>query len=128
MPIKINFDHQGNNVNKGRNNEELENKKVNFKLLTVFASVFAFIILTLVIITIFFGYNRSNQPEENGQTPTPTPNINQEINSPSNYATDSALLQIEQNVDKIEIELLETDLKEANLNLPSLNMEIEFED
>jgi len=128
MPIKINFDHQGNNVNKGRNNEELENKKVNFKLLTVFASVFAFIILTLVIITIFFGYNRPNQPEENRQTPTPTPNINQEINSPSNYATDSALLQIEQNVDKIEIELLETDLKEANLNLPSLNMEIEFED
>lgn len=95
----------------------------------VFASVFAGLIIVLIFITIFFGYNQQNQQEKNNkQISTPTPTINQKIDSPSNYATDSALLQIEKRVDQIEIELLETDLKESGLNLPNLNMEIEFDD
>jgi len=122
VPIKIDFLGKKQNTNN-------HHKGKSIKLLMVFASVFAGLIIILIFITIFFGYNQQNQQEENNkQIPSPTPTIIQEINSPSNYATDSALLQIEKRVDQIEIELLETDLKESGLNLPNLNMEIEFED
>ncbi len=122
MPIKINF-------LKNKQNTGNHPQGKNIKFLMIFASVFAGLIIILIFITIFFGYNQQNQQEENNkQIPSPTPTIIQEINSPSNYATDSDLLKIEKRVDQIEIELLETDLKESGLNLPNLNMEIEFKD
>lgn len=60
-------------------------------------------------------------------TPTPTP-FEEEITSPSIYATDSAILKIEAELKTIDQDLQSTDLKEVGLNPPVLDMEVEFEE
>jgi len=60
-------------------------------------------------------------------TPTPTP-FKEEITSPSAYATDSAILKIESELKTIDQDLQSTDLKEAGLNPPVLDMEVELEE
>lgn len=52
----------------------------------------------------------------------PTP-----ISSPSLYATDSAVLKIEDDLGNIETDLQTTDLKESSLMPPSLDWEVTFE-
>jgi len=59
-------------------------------------------------------------------TPTPTPILIEKITNPSFYATDSAILKIEEELKKIEQELDSTDLKENSLNLPVLDWEVKF--
>ena len=58
---------------------------------------------------------------------TPTPEEVQEISNPSPYANDLIILKIEQDIKRIDKELQETDLKEASLNPPLLDMDIKFE-
>lgn len=60
-------------------------------------------------------------------TPTPIP-FEEEITSPSIYATDSAILKIEAELKTIDQDLQSTDLKEVGLNPPVLDMEVEFEE
>lgn len=60
-------------------------------------------------------------------TPTPTP-FEEEITSPSIYATDSAILKIEADLKTIDQDLQSTDLKEVGLNPPVLDMEVKFEE
>lgn len=59
--------------------------------------------------------------------PSPTP-AEEKIASPSAYATDSAILKIEEEIEAIEEKLQSTDLKEAALNPPILDMKVEFEE
>lgn len=58
-------------------------------------------------------------------TPTPIPTL-VPIIAPSFYATDSAILSLEEEIKKTEIDLLNTDLKESSLNPPALDMNIKF--
>jgi hypothetical protein len=68
-------------------------------------------------------------PEEATTPPAPTPTpFEEKIASPSAYATDSAILRIESELESIEKELQETDLKEASLNPPVLDMDINFKE
>jgi hypothetical protein len=60
-------------------------------------------------------------------TPTPTP-FEEKIASPSAYATDSAILKIEQDLKTLDQDLQLTDLKETSLNPPALDWEVEFEE
>jgi len=60
--------------------------------------------------------------------PSPSPTPTEEIFAPSSYATDSAVLAIEEDIDTLEENLLETDLYETGLNPPVLDMEISFQE
>jgi len=57
--------------------------------------------------------------------PMPTPTLIPILPS-SPYATDSAILSIEENIKRREFDLLNTDLKDASLNPPSLDMDVKF--
>lgn len=57
--------------------------------------------------------------------PSPTPIITEATTrSSSPYATDSAVLKIEEDLKNLDQELQSTDLKEAGLNPPVLDMEV----
>ena len=56
---------------------------------------------------------------------TPTP-LREKTFPPSKYATDSAILEIQQNLVLIEKDLSETDLYETSLNPPVLDMRVSF--
>lgn len=57
--------------------------------------------------------------------PSPTPIVTKAITRlASPYATDSAILKIEEDIKNLEGELQTTDLKEAGLNPPVLDMEV----
>lgn len=93
-----------------------------------------FIITILVTILAFFGliFGLANikKVQEKGEvvslpSPSPTP-TGEEIITPSAYATDSAILAIEEDLKTLERDLLETDLSEAGLNPPVLDMEVSF--
>lgn len=60
--------------------------------------------------------------------PSPSPTPSEEITTPSAYATDSAVLAIEEDLETLEKDLLETDLYETGLNPPVLDMKIEFKE
>jgi hypothetical protein len=86
----------------------------------------AFLILLLILVNLLKKPSISPKPPSL-LTPTPTP-FEEEITSPSAYATDSAVLKIEAELKNIDQDLQSTDLKEAGLNPPVLDMEVKFED
>ena len=106
-----------------------EKTKVSKKFLILFSSVFASTLVILLTIAIILGFKQPQiKPleKEKNITPTPRQQVTQEISNPSSYATDSAILKIEQDLKEIDKQLQETDLKEASLNPPLLDMDIEF--
>jgi hypothetical protein len=73
-----------------------------------------------------------NQKKQNGggtiltvPSPTPTP-PEERIISPSAYATDPEILEIEKNLSALEKKLVEIDFYEAKLTPPSLDMKVNF--
>ncbi len=122
-PIKQNFE----NITSLR-----EKTKVSKKFLILFSSVFASTLVILLTIAIILGFKQPQikliklLEKEKNITPTPRQEVTQEISNPSSYATDSAILEIEQDLKEIDKQLQETDLKEASLNPPLLDMDIEF--
>lgn len=104
--------------------------KISKKYLIIFSSVFGATLISLLIVTILFGFKQTKVDlleKKIEEDITPTPEVIQEISNPSPYADDLIILKIEQDIKKIDKELQETDLKEASLNPPLLDMDIEFE-
>lgn len=108
-------------------NQEQKAKKVLPKKPIIFGGIFFGVLLILVLLAVFLNFPLSrSEPIMPSPTPTPFPTFIPEISNPSFYATDSAVLKIEEELKKIEQELETTDLKEANLNLPVLDWKIDF--
>lgn len=94
------------------------------------------IAIFLLAILILFGLSWAvtefkKVKKEKGIAPLPSPSptpIEEEITAPSAYATDSAVLAIEEDLKTLEKDLLETDLYETGLNPPVLDMKVEFKE
>lgn len=99
---------------------KLSRKMIDMVLL----AVLLFFALLLVLATI----KKIQEGEKLTPSPSPTPTPVEEIFTPSSYATDSAVLAIEENIQSIEKDLLETDLYETGLNPPVLDMRVEFKE
>jgi cytoskeletal protein RodZ len=65
----------------------------------------------------------TNNNQQPSPTPTPTPEY---VTNPSPYATDSAILEIEENIKSLEKHLQETDLKETGLTPPIIDLNVSF--
>ena len=102
------------------------------KPLFIFVGFFAGVLLILLGLAVFLGLNQAGRAPQPPIAPTPTPTppleFKEEIISPSFYATDEAILKIEQDLKTIDQQLQETDLKEAGLNPPVLDWEVEFKE
>ncbi len=105
-----------------------EKKTVNKKLI-IFTSLFGGVMVLLLAVSIFIGFNQqgSSQTVLQELTPTPTTEPKEEIISPSLYATDAAILKIEEEVENLNQKIQNTDLKESGLTPPVLEMGINFE-
>lgn len=104
--------------------------KFKIKLKTIYwmaGGVSGFLILLLVFASFFRHPGPPVPPPTPTPTSTPTP-IEEKIASPSAYATDSAILRVEADLGIIEEKLQSTDLREASLNPPVLDMDINFEE
>lgn len=89
------------------------------------AGGFTTVIIFLAIIFNVLVKPRPRQDVSTASAPIPTPTLAQTLPL-SLYATDSAILTIEENIKRREFNLLNTDLKEASLNPPSLDMDVKF--
>ena len=100
------------------------------KRLVVFVSVFGAALVLLLAVAIFTTFRQkvSDQLIPGKPTPTATTEFKEEITSPSPYATDAALLKIEEEVGNLEQKIQATDLKEVGLTPPVLEMEVNFEE
>ena len=107
-----------------------EKSAVPKKRLVVFVSVFGTALVLLLAVAIFTDFNQKDSSQSILEEPTPTitTEFKEEITSPSPYATDTALLKIEEEVESLDKKIQATDLKEAGLTLPVLEMEVDFEE
>lgn len=102
--------------------------KFKIALKTFFALAGGLLVLLVFLIIFLPQILKPTQPSAPSSSPTPEPTPGEEETaSPSAYATDSAILQIEEAVNDLEEELKSTDLKETGLNPPVLDMEVKFE-
>ena len=95
----------------------------------VFAGIFGGLLVLLLAAAIFLSFQQG-QPAtkiETKPTPTPTPEFKEEIIPPSPYATDTAILKMEEEIKNLDQQLTSADLKESGLNPPILEMKIQFE-
>ena len=110
--------------------EKLTRAKIK-KPILIFTIIFGSLLVILLSITIFFDFQQgkiTSQVETTpSPTPTPTTENKEEITSPSPYATDAAILKIEEEIKNLDQEIISTDLKESGLNPPKLEMKINFE-
>lgn len=112
-------------------NQDFENipvrqgKKTTF----VFAGIFGGLLVLLLAAAIFLSFHQGQPTTKIETKPTPTPTIGfkKEIISPSPYATDAAILKMEEEIKTLDQEITSADLKEAGLNPPVLEMKIKFE-
>ncbi len=100
------------------------------KRLIAFVSFFGTVLILLLAVAVFTSFSQKENETMSLEEPTPTETteFREELTSPSLYATDSALLKIEEEVKKLEEKIQGTDLKEAYLTPPLLEMGIDFKE
>lgn len=88
--------------------------------------IFGFLLLSTVIFIYVYRFISIN-PETKTElaAPTPMPLVLQEA-STSAYATDSAILKIETELQELKAQLETTDLDEASLQPPVLDLQVEY--
>lgn len=97
------------------------------KILYAAAGIFIFLVLVLLL-ALTQKQTASNGVPTPTSTPTPTPTpFMPTISSPSAYATDSAVLEIENDISSIVQQLQNVDLKENDILPPAINLNINFE-
>ena len=99
--------------------------KLNRKQLIVIALV---ILVLLAFILTLLQMKQLLDKRKVTPLPSPSPTPSEEISAPSAYATDSAVLAIEEDLETLEKDLLETNLYETGLNPPVLDMKVEFKE
>lgn len=101
-------------------------KSLNKKYLYIgIGGVFVILILIFLIVRTSLRVSHFKPPVFPSPSPSP---YEEEITNPSVYATDSAVLDIENKIKEIEKETDQTDLKETELNSPVLDLDINFEE
>lgn len=102
--------------------------KIRKIVIIIFSVLFALIFLLMIASLVM------KQTKESKPLVLPTPEIaispfpEDVISNPSRYATDSAVLKIEENLKSIEKTLNQMDIKESKLNPPGLDFKISFEE
>lgn len=97
--------------------------------LKIWFLIFGSICLFLIFLALWV--NKIKQ-SSTSPSPIPTPIITsypekETTASPSAYATDSAILKLEKEIEEVAKEIQATDLRESKLNPPVLDMEVSFE-
>ena len=95
------------------------------RLILVIVLAVSFLVLASTGLIILNQQGRIISPAQISPTPTPT-SIIEQVTNPSPYATDSAVLQTEEELKKLESELQEVDLKETSLTPPVLDLDVNF--
>lgn len=114
-------------------NLNIENIKQSFAalpkntrtMLTVVAILFLIIFVLLILVSLF-GKRKTavvSTPTPQPVSLSPTPQV---ILNASRYATDSGVLKIESELKNIQNQLNAGDVKQTDLNLPSLDFDINF--
>lgn len=89
------------------------------------------IVIVVLLIVLMVGANLLSRMRNNQAVivPTPTPEATQPpvTPPPTRYATDSAVLEIEKNVNGLDTELSQVDIDEVNLKPRALQWEVKFE-
>lgn len=98
-----------------------------WRLLFLVASGIIFLILTLLMIILNLNKKTASLPVAPTPAPTPTPAEGAILN-PSAYATDSAILKIEEEIKTMGKEIQSTDLKESQFNPPILDMDVNLKE
>lgn len=103
-------------------------KKISKKII-ILGLTGLFLISITFIIFIYLSLN-GNQKNSTKFIPTPIPEdqLKEETLFSSPYATDEAILSLEKDIQNLDQELQNTDLKERQLLPPPLDMEIKFEE
>lgn len=83
-------------------------------------------LVCLLLTTLIFIKSRVEPSPAKPSLLPPTPTPEEKILNPSAYATDAAVLEAEKELEKIENELIETDLYESNLAPPVLDLKVKF--
>lgn len=128
--ISQNFEAQIPEEEKPTMKERIKSKinklkgKINKKMVMISGGVITVLILLILIATSSKRISVFKPPV----LPSPSPALYEEISNPSIYATDSAILKIEEKLKEIEKGIDQTDLKETGLNPPVLDMEVNFEE
>lgn len=91
-----------------------------YLLITLFA------LLALTATFLIFP-NRPKAPPQPSPLPTPQASPNLPIHSPSPFATDSAILEIKDELLKLSTNLDQTDMTEIDLSPPALDLNVSFE-
>jgi len=104
---------------------EGKSSKPKKKLILVVILIISLLVLASTGMIILNQQGQITLSPEVSPIPTPTPII-EEITNPSPYATDSAVLQTEEELKKLESDLREADLKETNLTPPVLDLDVNF--
>jgi hypothetical protein len=97
------------------------------KMLVLAGGMFALLFILLIVGLIVKSV--SNRPVTKVVLPTPvvtTLPTPEELTNPTRYATDSAVLKLEQNLKDNENRLNGLDIKESNLYPPQLDFDIKF--
>ena len=102
------------------------------KMIKVLLIGLAVFFILLVFIGIIFSFLK-NRPRKVSPTPTPTLtnveiSLEEEVRNHSRYATDSAVLAIEEEVKKLDKDLMNVDLKESGLWPPDISFQVKFEE
>lgn len=98
----------------------------NIKMMVIIVAGLFLVILLLLVLVMLFG-KRTKTPT---LTPTPTPisasPTPQVILNASRYATDSGVLKIESDLNSIQKQLDQTDVKQSDLKIPDMDFNINF--
>ena len=90
-------------------------------LMSLLPILFLLLVVWLVNVVKTNNLQKNTKPEQPITTITPT-----ETRPPSRWATDSGVLEVEENLKTISNELKAVDLKESGLLPPLLDMKIKF--
>lgn len=98
------------------------------RLLIIFGLLYLVIIVFFLILAILMAIFRSGG-NGTGPTVSPPPKVTpapEENRNPSIYATDSAVLKLQEDVQRHDENLRNTEVTEPVLNVPSLNFDVSF--
>lgn len=99
------------------------------KILKITGIVFTSLLVLMLILSLVFSLKKQTQ-EKKKVTPTPVPQMTavpEVITNPSRYATDSAILKVEEDLAEIGKDLDSLQVNEVNLLPPRLDFNINFE-
>jgi hypothetical protein len=102
------------------------------KVLKVAGITLGLLFFLLIIFSVVAGISKKRTTVVKNVVPSMVPRVatsspEEKILNPSRYATDSAILKIEEDLKSVEKELNDLEINEVNLLPPRLDFEINFE-